>query len=116
MDNESNKKEFLDRFIMDKMIFPSEKESQSSKGKSLNKLLAELDEFQSEVDLKDSKWVKGQKISVESLRNAYDFLTSILKTSYPAELKKIIKRHDLIDVLKIERTTQSPAKKKGVVR
>lgn len=75
-----NKKEFLDQFIMNKMVLPGGG-SKEVKKESLNKLLANLADYQRGVDINDESWLKAQRktISREILINAYGFIRGLMK-------------------------------------
>jgi len=91
LETETDKKQFLDNFIMEKMIVPqTEKPTESPKSNSLNKLLAELDGYRKTVNLDDASWISEQEqtLSDESLLNAFAFLQALIKKLGIKPIKK----------------------------
>jgi len=80
LDQADDKREFLDKFLMDKMTF--EQESTVSVGKeSLNKLLARLDHYREKMDLNDSAWLANQRaiIAEDLLLRVSGFLKDLIE-------------------------------------
>jgi hypothetical protein len=76
LDKERNKKAALEKFLMNKMAFPGEKQLISGSRISLNKILADLVSYCEKADLDNKDWVKDQKelIRPEIFTQAFIFL------------------------------------------
>jgi hypothetical protein len=59
-DEATDKNAFLDKYIMDKMYFEGTKVARTPSGESLNKLLAELNEYFGAKDPNDAEWIKEE--------------------------------------------------------
>lgn len=95
LEQADDKREFLDKFLMDKMTFEQESTVSVSK-ESLNKLLARLDYYCVKIDLNDSDWLAQQRgvIAEDILIRVYEFLKNFIEklglqpNSIPAKCKQ----------------------------
>ena len=79
LDQEQNKKEFFEDYVMDKMRFPEERKSVKISWESLNMLLASIVDYHKKVNIEDPEWIRRQReILSESLfTDAFGFLSAL---------------------------------------